>query len=267
MNKKILLLVPLLLLLTGCTVYYDIDINSDFSINEAVQFLEKREYLSQYGTDATTVMQNIAQNYVSDPNISSMLVLNVNSIKDYSSDDEWTGLKLKRNYKSFASFQSSTLFSKFFTTGELSREDDHYVFFASGFNMDYVDELTTQRDYKFDFDGLVLQITLPFKVIDSNADYIDEDKNLYSWELNKDNYMYQTIKLEFTDEKVKNADGNKNFLDNFISSTIESVSGGKIDGDSWLKKNKVNLYFSIILVTTVVCVIIIRRKIKKANQV
>ena len=124
--------------------------------------------------------------------------------------------------------------------------------------------MTQKYQYKFNIDKLYFYITVPFEVTENNADYVDG--NSYIWVFSKDNYN-KDIELVFTSKKKETKKESNNIINNLISSTIESVSGGKIDGDSWLKKNKVNLCFSIILVITVVCVIIIRRKIRKANQV
>lgn len=255
MNKKYIIVFISLFLLSGCTVYYDVDINENFTINESIQFLEKRIVLSKYGSDMTKVMQEIATNYTTNSLIQPNLKININSIVDNTMDTEWATTRIKRNYDSLSDFENSSIFDYYFVTNDIVKENGNYIFYCSGFNMDNVNDLIFNYGYQFDFDGLVFQITLPFKVINNNADYVDESKNLYAWNIDQNNYSYKTIKLEFENEKIVTSyNGSHNALGFIMENTPQA------------KSNRIWLVISTIFISIVVCVIIITRKIKKVDK-
>lgn len=262
MNKKIILLFICIFCLCGCSVKYELTVNDDLSLQEEVRLYEEKSFIkNNIDSSIDNGVNKIIDLYNSDEDNLGINLPNVANID--SSDSSSIYYKIFKNYSAFGDF-SSVILKEYFKGVSGIKEANKYSILISNLNYDKIVSMTQKYQYKFNIDKLYFYITVPFEVTKNNADYVDG--NSYIWVFSKDNYN-KDIELVFTSKKKEHQKESNNIINNLISSTIESVSGGKIDGDSWLKKNKVNLYFSIILVITVVCVIIIRRKIRKANQV
>lgn len=189
MNKyKIIIAVFLAFFITGCTTNYNIIINPDLSIKDEsigevdASFFENST-LSHDDTMRNIIRQNIEDindlNYTYEvKNNGNILVLTGEtiSIEDYIN-------KKKRVYQQWFRKIENT------QTGNVIqlKGSEFYPY-------------NEQDPYKVIIQHLYINITVPFKVIEHNADMVDKKKNVYTWEINKST-MNKEISLSFDTSK------------------------------------------------------------------
>ncbi len=185
--KKILLLF-IIILLSGCSVEYDLTINEDSSVNEKVVAKEVTNRMNSN----TGVSGEQAINYL------------------YEMFDR-EGL----NTKLSSTTQGSTTIAT--VTGNHSTFDDY----INNFTSDVFEEAKVERDGNlttliFDqsayisststrgliYDDITINIKLPYKVIDHNAD--SYKNNIYTWEIKKDEDLRQ-IKIKYDESDLRSS--------------------------------------------------------------
>lgn len=216
-------------LLSGCSVEYNLVINEDSSINEEVIASENTNRLEAKtrlkGTQACNYLYNMYKRE------------NENISIDYTEDGSTTygtARTIHNDIDDYASKFSSDIFENV----ELMKNDDEITITAV-----QKDELENDSSTSYIYDDIKVNITIPFVVIQNNADSISG--NTYTWLIKKDENR-KTIELTYNDKVLPN------------SANIE------------INNNKYNLkyeYFIIggIVLIVLVIVIIIFIKNKKNN--
>lgn len=176
--KKIICLVIVLLLMSGCTISYRIDINEDLTYNEKI-IVGEDDYLFD-----TTIFEDysfIKKNYNVKKNTETKYITETYSKKGVKLTDFTSKDVLKKyfgniviNSKSQTTFKAVPLdtFKKYITPTE------------------FEDAPVTR---------VKLKIKIPFKVIESNADSVEDD--VYVWDITHRNYQ-RVISVTFDSSKV-----------------------------------------------------------------
>ena len=82
--KKILFLISIIML-TGCSVVYELNIDNKNSYNERINFTESNNYLKKYGENTSETISNIIDFYFSgNEEIEPVIVLDTKNIKGFS---------------------------------------------------------------------------------------------------------------------------------------------------------------------------------------
>ena len=212
--KKIVLLICFLLL-SGCTVNYNITIKNDGTV------IEKSTMGNQ------TIKNNKEFEKVKESILSQYdITLKKYGYKyDISNDNNKIKVNINRNSKINNYFDYS-IYKKYFEDYELYTNNNIVHFKTVGEN--YLKELFIVKNYEQDLefkkaiDKLKINITFEGEVIDSNADEINEKTNTYTWIYDKNNtnkgiqFSYKIITNEKTEEKNLDKEKKRIFSTKFI---------------------------------------------------
>lgn len=267
--KKILFLISIIML-TGCSVVYELNIDNNNSYNERINFTENNNYLKKYGENTSETISNIIDFYFSgNEEIEPVIVLDTKNIKGKKSG-EYTGFTLNQTFSNQKIYQESLFFNYYFETSKITNAKDTYTIYGNKFNYDNVKKLTTSYKYTFDVDNIVIKIQSYYDVIDSNATKIDKKTNTYYWVVNEDNASNFELKLTYSKDKkyTYNEKTEPNVIEKITGNIVEKVSFGKINGTEFVKNNKIIPILLIGIVLTIILVIVffIKKKIEKTNK-
>lgn len=267
--KKILFLISIIML-TGCSVVYELNIDNKNSYNERINFTESNNYLKKYGENTSETISNIIDFYFSgNEEIEPVIVLDTKNIKGKKSG-EYTGFTLNQTFSNQKIYQESLFFNYYFETSKITNAKDTYTIYGNKFNYDNVKKLTTSYKYTFDVDNIVIKIQSYYDVIDSNATKIDKKTNTYYWIVNEDNASNFELKLTYSKDKkyTYNEKTEPNVIEKITGNIIEQVSFGKVNGTEFVKNNKIIPILLIGIVLTIILVIVffIKKKIEKTNK-
>lgn len=164
--KKIIILFILTLVLSGCTIYYNINIDESLNINEEIKF--KYDNLNFEGENAPINRENFDK------------LLN-NIKKDaydnkYNFIDESEGSNIKYTLKKSSSF--SNFSDPVFLEGKYEKFKTNCNDKFCSISASVVENSTIGEG---DLIYLNIGITVPYEVISHNAHDVDEDKNTYYW--------------------------------------------------------------------------------------
>ena len=267
--KKILFLISIIML-TGCSVVYELNIDNKNSYNERINFTESNNYLKKYGENTSETISNIIDFYFSgNEEIEPVIVLDTKNIKGKKSG-EYTGFTLNQTFSNQKIYQESLFFNYYFETSKITNAKDTYTIYGNKFNYDNIKKLTTSYKYTFDVDNIVIKIQSYYDVIDSNATKIDKKTNTYYWVVNEDNASNFELKLTYSKDKkyTYNEKTEPNVIEKITGNIIEKVSFGKVNGTEFVKNNKIIPILLIGIVLTIILVIVffIKKKIEKTNK-
>ncbi|MEI3530416.1 MAG: hypothetical protein V8Q75_05025 [Bacilli bacterium] len=201
--RNFIFIISAILLLSGCTVDYNLSIDSDF-INENISFIEndmsKLDTIRTYGT---FWMDDISYRDL----INEYMKMNIASMRDNKSfydkqliSDNGIGMSL--NYKfNLENYQNSKSVYNCYKYFNVSNTDDTYTISTSK------DFLCFNEDYPL-LEQVNVNITTKYKVLETNATIIDGDT--YSWVINKRNAENSQIIIKFQTKS-------NNIFDNIIT--------------------------------------------------
>ena len=178
--KKIFCLIIFAFVFSGCTARYELVINDDLSFYEKIIGLEGDKFYNLFHSSKGDVANSVMSPYRS-------YILEQNYSINEVNEDNLYGLSLEKKYLDYVdysnNFKDYVPYYKFFNISE-----DNGIFTIS-LNNKIIDDNFSNR-YIID-DGEII-ITLPFKVIDENADKYDSKTNSYIWNFNlsDDNDIY-----------------------------------------------------------------------------
>jgi hypothetical protein len=180
---RIILLFVFIFLITGCTGKYDVKINDDLSVDESL-------YLEIKNADYEKTLNIFEENGIKKDN--------------YSVSRSSNSVIIKYN-ESFESLDDYILDSKVY---HQLIDDIQYTKNDKYIDL-YVDEklkLKNSSDSTLignvnDLESLDINVELPFKVLTSNADSIND--NTYTWNINKDS-LNQKMFIQFNQNRSNN---------------------------------------------------------------
>lgn len=186
-NIKILILILVIALTSGCSVEYNLNINEDLSINEVVEASENTEVMQS----KTGLIGDNAVNYLYD-------TFSNNSDADFTNIEE-NGVTIGTSNASYNSLEQYTknFYSNLFEIKEIEIDDDVYTI-----TINQIQKLSSTGSSTLLYDDVKVNIKIPFKVIDQNADEVSG--NIYTWNIHKDADL-KTIKFSFNKVQQKNA--------------------------------------------------------------
>lgn len=175
MKKNIILVIVIILLCCGCTADYTVSINEDLSVNESMTALEDEEFFKQY--DKSSVQRVIG--FLLKPNLD---YLNSNGFKiTQLFNSNTAGVKIENSYKSIDDYKKiSKIIDQFADEFEYTVDGNKVTIKIVGkFNADEQD----QEVDKYLVENGKINIKLPHKVYEHNADSVDKDKGIYTWNI------------------------------------------------------------------------------------
>lgn len=184
MKKYFLLL--LILLCFGCTANYNLKINEDLSVEESITGLEDDEFYSKYYNSSKSRVVNFVmatkEDYLNEQNY---------NIKE-TSDGELYGATVSKTYSSIEDFyNNSNAYRQYYKSWKIENSDDIITISLE----DKLEKNGNSLDRYMVDDGTV-SITLPFKVIENNAEKYDKKSNTYTWNVNSSDDKDILIKFD-----------------------------------------------------------------------
>ena len=177
MVRKILLIICLVFLLTGCDVTYNLIINDDETFDESVMFSflksnTKPEDLSVYVNDKLPLSNNQyeSRKYNSQINVSENTY---DLVYDYSHD--------------FNNFRNTLFVDSCYNDSKITRTDDKITIRSGkGFRC-------LNPDNGLITDNVKINITTKLEVLDNNADEVNG--NTYTWNINFNNVQNKEVNI------------------------------------------------------------------------
>lgn len=176
------LLALILVLLTGCSVNYNVMINDDFSVNEkAIIQLDDDFYEQYYRTTRKNVLTELLDGYSS--------ILNENNYTYNISDDKNPFITLEKKHASVEDFiNNSILFNDYFDKINYNKNDNKLIINTEGFN-------PNDRDNpdRFNISELSIIIKPSFKITKHNAKEFNEEENSLTYVLNNEDDNFNIL--------------------------------------------------------------------------
>ena len=173
--KKIILAI-IIILMTGCSVNYNIVIDKDFKIVEKVVIEEDADfYINYYHTMPVNVMNGILDNYKD--------ILNEKKYQYYVDENNGNPLiVLEKTYDNYDDYINNTiLLNDYFEKVNFVKKDNVLKISTEGFNPNDSD-----NPDRFYIKKLDIGITSAYKVNDNNAIKYDKEDNTYYYSITSD---------------------------------------------------------------------------------
>ena len=192
-KKKVILLIVIICLLTGCNVKETIIINKDLSVNEEVNMSGTKAFFdNRYKMLPKNVVKNILKSYDREK-----LLNNNNYLYEQSILGKYPSIIAKKEYSNIDIFTKTTIFKdQYFKTFNTFEEDNLITINAK----DYVKYEQGDLE-RYPIANCEIDIKLPFQVVDSNADKYNARTNTYIWYINEKTNDKE-INIKFNKNKI-----------------------------------------------------------------
>lgn len=171
---RIVFLILIILLITGCAGTYNLKIDEDLSVKE----------------ELSVTIADKEENHLM---LERLLSNEVDNKDDYSISNEGDNIKVdyKHEYSSIEEYLlESDLYKQLFDNVSYNTDDKEFSLSTSNI----LNLTNSNLNNAYDIKSLQINVITPLKVIEENADLTSE--NTYSWTLNqktREKYMYITI--------------------------------------------------------------------------
>lgn len=181
MKNKLYFIIPLLLLLSGCTVNYNLDINKD-KIIENISGTVTNEEITPEVEGKSDVNPKYYYLYLDD----SSLITDSNEKYTKDITDTTDGKKFSFNYIYEGNYDKSKVINTCFENHTINETDDYYYIKLSGkFACLYSDKIN-------------INVTSSYEVLDNNAQKVDGNK--YTWVIDNPDNVDITLTVSKTVE-------------------------------------------------------------------
>ena len=183
--KKLLILI-VVILLSGCSVEYNLTINEDLSVNESVTATEKTHRMNSNTGLNTKSSVNYLYKMFDRDNLKTRIV---SETKDYN-----TSATVKGSHDSIDNYVNNFTSDVFKEVNYTKKDNVVTLTFPQ------TEVLSSTSSRSLVYDDITVNIIVPFKVIDNNAKYVNRDK--YTWKIEKEQDL-QNIKISFDTSNLK----------------------------------------------------------------
>ena len=175
MNKKILFIVFLIFICTGCNVKYNLTINKDNTVEEKMYASEDYNFFENYPNSSVgRVLSFLIEPYLDKLNSNGYNV--ENKVKKKSG-----GVSISKTFDDVNKFSTDSLFySQYADKINCDIDGDIVTLSIKG---KFVGE--TQNQTKFPVSEAVVTIHIPFKVLENNADVVDGNEYIWNLDMNE----------------------------------------------------------------------------------
>lgn len=191
--KRIIILLSIIFLLTGCTVKENIKINKDLSVEEKIEMHESRDFFnSRYKMLPINIVKDIL--YSNDRD--KVLKENGYDFK-IENNSNYPYVIANKKYSTIEDFTNNTIFKNQYFNNVVTSNNNNLISINAS---DFI--LHDEQDVNYYYvDNLYINITLPYVVTDNNADKYKASTNTYTWIIN-DKTENKEIKLTFDKNRL-----------------------------------------------------------------
>ena len=219
--KKIVMLLVMIFLVTGCAVKYNVVINEDLTLTEEAKLTGTSDFFDiYYKTTKKNVLLSMVDIYKD--------VLDDNNYQYELVDEEIPYVTVTKTYNSVNDYvKDSILFNDYFDEVKYIENGNIKKIETVGYNGNDID-----NPDRFDVKELEISIKCPYKVTNHNAKEVNKQTNTYYYELNDEN---NKIMIEYDTTSKFNPD---NELITMIIVCIIIIIVSWIIAIVFVKKNK-----------------------------
>lgn len=189
--KKLLMLVCMLLLCTGCTITYDLKIYRDMQYEEILTFEGTYE---DYSIDITNPKElEGAEEYIKEYNKSAFEDVDTYEIIENTASNNKYIFKIKSKKQDINNLKNSSIIKKFYNKQEISKRNENYIF-----SLDR-EEYTDEEGYTpYEFNELIINVQSKKRIINYNSD--SNRNNIHTWHIVGE--TMKQIDFEITDSNI-----------------------------------------------------------------
>lgn len=196
MKKKILLLIIIPFILTGCaSVNYNITIDNNLTVLEEATITGTTEYFNIFNKNYP---KTIVLEWYEDSDIQSILNNNNYEHELIEKGVYYPSVFVKKTYTSLEEYTTNTIFNNQVFEDILITNNDDLITINT---VKFLPRREDETDQGYNIDNLSITISLPFKVSDHNADTYSEKNNTYTWYIDSDT-TEKEINLTFNKNKI-----------------------------------------------------------------
>ena len=168
------MIIIFLLLITGCSVNYNLVINEDLTILEETKLTGTKDFFANYyKTTKTNVLKSYLDIYGE--------TLDENDYKYELVKEDTPYVEVKKTYNNVSDFTKKSIFlGDYFDEVKYSEDGNIKKIETSG----YLKGSPDNNDDKFYLSNFEVSINCPYKVTNHNAKKVDKATNTYYYELN-----------------------------------------------------------------------------------
>lgn len=207
MNKKILILVLVIILLTGCTAKSEVKVNYNGNVSEKVTVLSNTVAFKNDKYSIKQMIEASISNYLKALEFRGYKFETVEGKKE-------SGAYFTNNYNNICSYFQNTGFNQYVYQHISCVEDDKYIIIKN--DTEYIPYCENCSNWP-SLNKIKLELTLPVNALENNADSINNKTYIWNYDentTNKDFYLKIskqelnknkiTVMKQNKDKKVKN---------------------------------------------------------------
>lgn len=190
MNKKIILSILGIILLTGCSANYDVEINKDLMVKEDLSIIgdDRFNITTEYTVD--TMYNTLIETYSELINDGDL-----DNINKYSKNNNMA-ISVSKTYANLTDFGKSKYIKKIYADGLTVSTKKSIVSITSGTTLDNFWLFVNGMEEDPLIGKLNVNIKVPYVVTENNADKVDKKNNIFTWSYNFQDSS-KSINLEF----------------------------------------------------------------------
>lgn len=192
--KKILYLIIILLTISGCTARYQLKINEDLTVEEVIVGLEDDSFYDNYYNSKKSRVVD----FVMATKIDYLKSENYKIEKKY--EDLLYGATVSKTYNSLDEYSKNSIAYKQLYNSLVINKDNDIIEISLSEKL----PKNGQSNDRYVIDEGKIEIIVPFKVVEHNADEYDKDTNKYIWNVNSSNDKNIYIKFDSSKKDNKN---------------------------------------------------------------
>ncbi len=196
MIKKIVLIFVYILILSGCTAEYNINIDKDLIIDETIVLGDSTYNIKKQNLNVDSFIDSILYEFDTDPNYSMYV---------YEKDikESFVNVKAKTIYLDFLGYnRNNNVKENLFSKLNIYEDNGTYTF---EYKIKPKDQIKIFNESESLYDSLIdevtVNITLPFQVEKHNADSYIAHTGTYTWNYSK-NSKLKDINIKFNTNKM-----------------------------------------------------------------
>lgn len=192
MKKSLLYIIAIILLCCGCSTKYTIEIDENLGVKEYAKAVEDDEFFKQYPSSSVERVVG----FLLEPNLEYLNEYGF-EISDINENEE-AGVGLSNSYKSIEEYIEKSKIYEQYGNLEYSEKDGKITLKIEGM----LSNNEQDQSGKYLIDTSEISIKLPHKVVEHNADSVDEENGIYTWNIDEPG-VQKELYITF-DKKIKN---------------------------------------------------------------